>query len=104
MLSDWTLNVKGLPAGYKLIKSGKQLVKGRPESALHLLFSDGLSAVSVFFEPQAAETGMPPGAYRQGETALFVSVASGHRTVSMGEVPLTAVQQFGEKLILQPIK
>lgn len=78
-------------------------VPGRPEQAaattLHAVFSDGLTRVSMFIEPQQAGRPAPTIATRLGATHTLVQpLGEQWRLVLMGEVPVTTLRRFAAAL------
>ncbi len=65
--------------------------------ALHLVFSDGLAAVSVFIEP-AGTSGTRPGVVPMatGAVNMYRRIVAGHVVTALGEVPLETVRRMGD--------
>jgi sigma-E factor negative regulatory protein RseB len=68
-----------------------------PDS-LHLVFSDGLAAVSVFIEPEA-KADEPEGLSSMGAINVYRRQLAGHRLLVMGEVPASAVKRLGDGIV-----
>jgi len=65
--------------------------------SVHLMFSDGLAAISVFIEPlhgqdRQSEVGM----LTMGATNVYRRVVGKHLLVLMGEVPPATLKKFGD--------
>ncbi len=93
--SGWELTAP-LP-GYAL-KSVVRRPLGRDRgSILHLVFSDGLAAISVFIEPVDPD-GMPEemGALANGAINIYRRAVDGHLVTALGEVPLRALERLGD--------
>lgn len=83
-----------LPPGFGM--TGEQLKHAVKTGAPvhHLVFSDGLAAVSVFVEPvDAARPGIV-GHARRGAMSVFGHVVGGHQVTAVGEVPEAAVEMI----------
>jgi sigma-E factor negative regulatory protein RseB len=62
----------------------------------HLVYSDGLAAVSVFVERQGVENGeFMLGTHRMGAMHAYGVVSDGHRITVIGEVPARTVELIG---------
>ncbi|MDR2261741.1 MAG: MucB/RseB C-terminal domain-containing protein [Azoarcus sp.] len=75
----------------------------RRNKTVHMLFSDGLAAISVFIEPLEGESGdgLPKGrGFSSGGGAVnaFERIADGQRITVLGEVPARAVQRLAETI------
>jgi len=67
-----------------------------PES-MHLMFSDGLAAISVFIEPLRGTDGQDEvGMLAMGATNVYRRVVADHLIILMGEVPQATLKKFGD--------
>jgi sigma-E factor negative regulatory protein RseB len=75
----------------------RQMHPGGPEGT-HVIFSDGLAAVSVFIEPLPAKAGPEPseGPLAIGAINVLRRHVGGYQLVVMGDVPAVALRQFAE--------
>lgn len=63
----------------------------------HVIYSDGLAAVSVFIEPMTNKTSMPPsGLSRRGEINVYSRQVAGHLVTVVGEAPAESVKELAE--------
>lgn len=87
-----------LPAGYKQIDHIRRVVPGKSVAVNQLIFSDGLSSVSLFIEPLTK--GMRPkvGYTVVGPTNFYANVNSGYQIVVVGEVPQATVSQIANSV------
>ena len=98
--SGWM--VANPPPGFKKVMEMKRSLNGKPGSVYHLVYSDGLAAVSVFIEPSKEKSKFPIGSSQQGAVSYFLTrVADFHVTV-VGEVPQASVMQIGNSVALRP--
>jgi sigma-E factor negative regulatory protein RseB len=83
-----------LPPGFRLRSRGQQVIPGAPGETAHVVYSDGVAAVSVFVGPRAGQGAAPPaqGAVRMGSSATYSTVVDGHPVTVVGEVPEQTVQ------------
>lgn len=98
--TGWT--VKSQPAGFKKIMEMKRSMAGKREPVSHLVFSDGLAAVSVFIE--AATRGGAPnqGAFQQGAINVYTRQTGEQMITVLGEAPAATVAQIGNSVA--PVK
>ena len=87
-----------LPPGFSKIMEGFRSLRGKREPVAHLVFSDGLVAVSVFIEPLAAVPGQTAGAMRQGGLNVFALRLDDHFVTALGEAPAVTVRQIAQSV------
>jgi sigma-E factor negative regulatory protein RseB len=84
-----------LPPGFRMMLRGPQTLPGSAAPVDHLVFSDGLAAVSVFVESRPA-TGAGEVAEvrsaRVGSSSAFSTVMNGYKITAVGEVPPATVR------------
>jgi sigma-E factor negative regulatory protein RseB len=84
-----------LPPGFRMLLRGPQTLPGSAAPVDHLVFSDGLAAVSVFVEARPADG---PGdiaevrSARVGSSSAFSTVMNGYKITAVGEVPPATVR------------
>ncbi len=82
--------------GFKKVTEMMRTQGGSSEVG-HVIYSDGLAAVSVFIEPMANKTSMPPpGLSRQGAINIYSRQVAGHLVTVVGEAPAESVKQLAE--------
>ncbi len=65
----------------------------------HVVYSDGLAAVSVFIEPMANKTSQPPaGLSRQGAINIYSRQVASHLVTVVGEAPAESVRKLAESV------
>ena len=85
-----------LPPGFRMMMRGPQTLPGSAAPVDHLVFSDGLAAVSVFVETRGA--GADPAevaevrSARVGSSSAFSTVMNGYKITAVGEVPPATVR------------
>jgi sigma-E factor negative regulatory protein RseB len=87
-----------LPPGFRLIASRLQPIPGSPMPAQHMIFSDGIAAISVFIEPSAATGPRPPEASNMGSANAYSTSVRGHVVTAIGEVPLATVREIANSV------
>lgn len=89
-----------LPNGFEL--SGEQMspVAGSSKPARRLMYTDGLSSVSVFVAEAGGESGDLTGTSTMGAVSAFgIKLGQWHATI-VGEVPIHTVKMVGESIVL----
>ena len=101
---DTGWQVKDLPPGFTKLVEGYRVLPGRPDKVAHLVFSDGLVAVSVFVEPmpQAPQT-IGPAAQQDGVNQ-FRRQLSDHLVTVLGETPGATVRQIAFSVQHRPVE
>lgn len=94
--SGWTL--KNHPAGFRKLTEIKRSIAGRSGPVSHIVYSDGLAAVSVFIEPMP-KTPVASGASYQGAVNIFVRPQADQMVTVVGETPARTVKQIAESLM-----
>ena len=87
-----------LPAGFSKIAEGYRDLRNRPEPVAHLVYSDGLVAVSVFIERAGGAPARPPGRSQHGGTNVYVRPVDDRVVTVLGEVPATTVRQIANSV------
>lgn len=83
-----------LPPGFEL--TAYRCLAGKDEDLFeHLVYSDGLAAVSVYVEREGGRTGLAPGLSRLGTTHAFSTASEGLLVTVVGEVPAATVRLIG---------
>lgn len=94
--SGWT--VKALPSGFKKIVELKRTLANRPDPVTQLLYSDGLTAVSVFIEPRKGAPKTTARPSQRGAVSFYSRQIPDHNVVVVGEVPPAAVVQIANSV------
>ncbi len=89
--SGWV--VDALPGGFKKTMEIMRPMRGKHAPVSQLVFSDGLSAISVFIEPADADEDDNEGITSRGAVNLYHKVVDKHLYNVVGEVPPRAVMQ-----------
>jgi len=89
--SGWV--VDALPAGFKKTMEIERQMRGRPAPVTQIVYSDGLSAISIFIEPDDGDEDNKDGLVSRGAVNLHHKVTGKHLVTVVGEVPPRAVMQ-----------
>lgn len=92
--SGWTL--RNPVPGFSLTSVVRRPLGAERGEAIHLVFSDGLAAISVFVEPAAGDNGAGSGPSSSGAINIFKRNTGSHIVTALGEVPARAVQRVAE--------
>lgn len=93
--TGWSL-ASELP-GFRKLTESKRLIAGRQSTVSHLVYSDGLAAVSVFIEPLPKS--LPSRSLsHQGAVNIYVRLVSDHMVTALGEVPAETVMRIANSL------
>ena len=105
-------SVEQLPAGFRLIQSinmpvsvSAQADENGPDTQTraaqiqHLIFSDGMTSVSVFVEQRVADNKLLIGVSRMGAVNAFGQSLNGHHVTVIGEVPMLTVRQIAQSIV-----
>lgn len=94
---DWTAT--NVPPGFTLSTRITRRMPTREQPVQHLVYSDGLSAVSVFVERLGEDAkAAPAGTNRMGAINAFVKVVDNHQITVVGEVPAVTVDMIGQSV------
>jgi sigma-E factor negative regulatory protein RseB len=96
--SGWTITNQ--PQGFKKLTEMKRSIAGRSGNVSHIVFSDGLAAVSVFIEP-ASRQKSPPSLIHQGAVNIYKRTYADHEVTVLGEAPAATVMQIANSLELK---
>ena len=92
--TGWT--VTRPPPGFVKIVDGYRRLRGARQ-VVHLVYSDGLVAVSVFIEPVSAAA-HPFGVSRQGGINVVIRQQDDNIVTVLGEVPIATVRQIAHSV------
>lgn len=93
--SGWTLNAP--LTGFSLMSVVRRPLGRERGEALHLVYSDGLAAISVFIEPNDGSR-TEVGNLASGAINIYKRVVGSYLVTALGEVPLRAVQRLGDAI------
>lgn len=93
--TGWMLT--GQPAGFRKLTELKRSIAGRAVRVSHIVYSDGLAAVSVFIEP-LPKTRPAQSLSHQGAVNIYVRPVGDHMVTVLGETPAATVMQIANSL------
>jgi len=92
--TGWT--VRAAPPGFARVAEGYRTLRGKRLPVAHIVYSDGLVAVSVFVETAGGVH--PVGLLQQGGVNVFVRDADGYVVTALGEAPATTIRQIANSV------
>lgn len=90
--------VKSQPSGFKKVMEMKRLKNGTRAPVAHLVYSDGLAAVSVFIEPLPVKRKFQEGLTRQGAFNIYTKPLPDQLVTVLGEAPALTVTQMANSV------
>ncbi len=93
--SGWVVNTP--PAGFSKLMELRRSMPGKAGTMSHLVFSDGLAAISVFIEPGVKQD-RKPTLRHQGAVHIYTRPHSGYTVTVLGETPARTVMQLAGSL------
>jgi sigma-E factor negative regulatory protein RseB len=94
--SGWT--VKKFPPGFRKILEMRRTKQGNAVLVIHMVYSDGLAAVSVFIEPAATRHRINEGLSQQGAINIYTRTVNDQVVTVLGEAPATTVMQIANSV------
>ena len=95
--ADTGWSVANLPVGFRKSMEVKRTIAGRTAAMPHLVYSDGLAAISVFVEPKVKELAAKP-LISQGAVHIYKRAYGEHIVTVLGEAPATTVMQIANSM------
>lgn len=93
--TGWVLTQQ--PAGFKKLTELKRSIAGRAATVSHIVYSDGLAAVSVFIEP-LPKTRPAQSLSHQGAVNIYIRPVADYMVTVLGEAPAATVMQIANSL------
>ncbi len=94
--SGWT--VKNFPAGFRKILEMRRSKQGNSVLVTHMVYSDGLAAVSIFIEPAATRNRINEGLSQRGAINIYTRTINNQVVTVLGEAPATTVMQIANSV------
>lgn len=93
--TGWVLTQQ--PAGFRKLTELTRSFAGRAAKVSHIVYSDGLAAVSVFIEPMSKPRPLQSLSH-QGAVNIYTRTVADHMVTVLGEAPATTVMQIANSL------
>lgn len=86
------------PPGFERIQEVVRTMPGKRAPVTHLVFSDGLSMLSMFIEPVDPQRQSLQGLSAEGAIGVYARESDGHTVTTLGEVPNLALIETGNSV------
>jgi sigma-E factor negative regulatory protein RseB len=97
-IADTGWVVASQPPGFKKIMEMQRVKPGGQAPVAHLVYSDGLAAVSVFIEPLPTTRKFQEGLTRQGAVNIYIRPLADQLVTVLGEAPTATVKQMANSV------
>ena len=86
------------PPGFERVQEAVRALPGKPAPVTHLVFSDGLSVLSMFVEPADPQAQRLQGLSAEGAIGVYAREVDGYSVTTLGEVPSMALIETGNSV------
>jgi sigma-E factor negative regulatory protein RseB len=86
------------PPGYEMMQEAVRSLPGKSAPVTHLVFSDGLSVLSMFVERVDPQVQSLHGLSAEGAIGVYAREVDGHIVTTLGEVPNQALIETGNSV------
>jgi sigma-E factor negative regulatory protein RseB len=86
------------PPGFERVQEAVRSLPGKKAPVTHLVFSDGLSVLSMFVEPSDPQTQSLHGLSAEGAIGIYARQVDGYSVTTLGEVPSMALIETGNSV------
>lgn len=97
--SGWVL--RNQPPGFRKVTEVKRAIAGRDAAVSHIVYSDGLAAISIFIEPRPKAPPQAGPLPYQGSVNIYVKPQAEQMLTVVGETPARTVRQVADSLSLR---
>jgi sigma-E factor negative regulatory protein RseB len=93
--SGWV--AQNQPAGFTKLMELRRSMPGKSGTMSHIVYSDGLAAISVFIEP-GSKADKKPALRHQGAVHIYTRPVAGYTVTVLGETPAETVMQLARSM------
>lgn len=86
------------PPGFERVQEAVRSLPGKQAPVTHLVFSDGLSVLSMFVEPIDPQVQNLRGLSAEGVIGIYAREVDGYTVTTLGEVPNSALIETGNSV------
>ncbi len=86
------------PPGFEQVQDAVRTLPGKQAPVTHLVFSDGLSVLSMFVEPADPQLQRLQGLSAEGAIGIYARDVDGYTVTTLGEVPNMALIETGNSV------
>jgi sigma-E factor negative regulatory protein RseB len=94
--SEWI--IANIPPGFQKIREMTRTLKGKPGRVSHVVYSDGLAALSIFIEPLTTSTQLQTSVTQEGPFSVYTKLQGEYLITVVGEVPSSTVTAIGDSI------
>lgn len=88
-----------MPEGFKLNVSGESVSSDTDPTMEHMIFTDGISTVSIFIEKLNSVNPINNGSLNMGGVNVYSTTWSGFQITAIGEVPQPTVVRMADSVV-----
>ena len=92
---DWKITP---PPGFVRVQAAMRALPGKQMPVTHLVYSDGLSVLSMFLEPVNPQMPKMLGLADEGAIGVYAREVAGYSVTTLGEVPNAALIETGNSV------
>ena len=92
---DWKITP---PPGFVRVQAAVRALPGKQMPVTHLVYSDGLSVLSMFLEPVNPQMPKMQGLADEGAIGVYAREVAGYSVTTLGEVPNAALIETGNSV------
>ncbi len=92
---QWSVSA---PPGYVQVQQAVRALPGKAGPVTHMVFSDGLSVLSLFVEPTDPQVQSLRGLSTEGAIGLYARTVEGYTVTTAGEVPSLSLIETGNSV------
>ncbi len=89
------------PPGFERVQAATRSLPGKKTPVTHVVYSDGLSVLSMFMEPVDAREQRLHGLSTEGVIGIYAREVDGYTVTTVGEVPSMALIETGNSATRQ---
>lgn len=86
------------PPGFEQVQEAVRSLPGKQAPVTHLVFSDGMSVLSMFVEPVDPQAQRLRGLSAEGAIGVYAREVDGYSVTTLGEVPSMALIETGNSV------
>jgi len=89
------------PQGFKMQMHRSQTMPTSKEPVEHIIYTDGIAAVSIFIEKMDDDASAGIGSIKRGGINTFTRYDGSYQITAVGEVPYTTVEKMAESVVAE---
>lgn len=97
--SDAGWRVTWVPDGFRLNANNEKSASAEAEYLQHMIYSDGVSMVSIFIEKLDQAASMQAGSQKIGGVNVYARTAGEYQVTAVGEVPQATVMRMVDSVV-----